>query len=128
AFKWQEHSTINSIPNPAPYSNHFADLGNMEYADFLDALSACLHELRRVQRQGSYAVWVLKDFRAVKEGIPYVNLHGHFIERAELAGFTLWDVRIYDQTTYRPLVCLGYPSSNFYLNIGHSYLVVLRNP
>lgn len=128
AYKWQEHSTINAIANPAPYSEHKSDLGNMEYAEYLDALSTCLEALRRVQRPGSYAVWVLKDFRAVKQGVPYVNLHGHFIERAEQAGFTLWDLRIYDQTKFRPLVCLGFPSRNFYLNLGHSYVVVIRNP
>ena len=77
---------------------------------------------------GAYAVWVVKDFRALGEGVPYVNLHGHLMERAERAGLTPWDVRIYDQTRYRPLVCLGYPSRRFYLNIGHSYLVVLRKP
>ena len=110
AYKWQEHSRIDSIPNPTPYSDHPADLGNMEYAEFLDAVSECLLELRRVQKPNSYAVWVLKDFRAVREGIPYVNLHGHFIERAELAGFRLWDLRMDDQTTFRPLgMSLGTP-------------------
>jgi DNA modification methylase len=126
AYKWQEHSMIDSIPNPTPYSDHPSDLGNMDYGAFLDALTHCLAETWKVQRTGSYAVWVVKDFRALKERIPYVNFHGHFIERAESQRFSLWDVRIYDQTRYRPLVCLGYPSRNFYLNIGHSYLVVLR--
>ena len=128
AYKWKEHSAIASVPNPRPYSAHPADLGNLEYQDYLGALSACLEATRAVLRAGACAVWVVKDFRAVREGIPYVNLHGHLIERAERAGFTLWDVRVYDQTRYRPLVCLGYPSRRFYLNIGHSYLVVLRKP
>jgi DNA modification methylase len=128
AYKWKEHSTIASVPNPRPYSARPEDLGNLEYGDFLDALSTCLESTRAVMRGGAYAVWILKDFRALKEGVPYVNLHGHFIERAERAGLTLWDLRIYNQTRHRPLVCLGYPSRQFYLNIGHSYLVVLRNP
>ena len=128
AYKWKEHSTIASVPNPRPYSARPEDLGNLEYRDFLDALSTCLESTLAVLRRGAYGVWIVKDFRAVKEGIPYVNLHGHFIERAERAGFTPWDLRIYNQTRYRPLVCLGYPSRSFYLNIGHSYLVVLRKP
>ena len=127
AYKWKEHSAIASVPNPRPYSAHPADLGNLEYGDFLDALSTCLEASRAVLRRDAYAVWVVKDFRALQEGIPYINLHGDFIDRAERAGFTLWDLRIYDQTRYRPLVCLGFPSRRFYLNIGHSYLVVLRN-
>lgn len=128
AYKWKEHSAIASVPNPRPYSAHPGDLGNLGYGEYLDALSACLEATRAVLRSGAYAVWVVKDFRALQEGVPYVNLHGHLIERAERAGFTPWDVRIYDQTRYRPLVCLGYPSRRFYLNIGHSYLVVLRKP
>lgn len=128
AYKWQEHSTIKSIPNPAPYSDDAADLGNLEYEPFLDALSTCLAETRKVLRPRAYAVWVVKDFRGLKRGVPYINFHGHLVERAETAGFVLWDIQIYDQTKFRPLVCLGFPSRNFYLNIGHSYLVVLRKP
>ena len=126
AYKWQEHSTIGSIPNPRPYSEQEDDLGNLEYPEFLDAIEVCLSQTFKVQRDGSYAVWVVKDFRALSEKVPFVNYHGHFIERAEKAGFTLWDLRIWDQTRFRPLVCLGYPSKNYYLNIGHSYLVILR--
>ncbi len=128
AYKWREHSAIAPVANPRPYSARPEDLGNLEYGEFLDALSTCLEASRAVLRAGAYAVWVVKEFRALKAGVPYVNLHGHFIERAERAGFTLWDLRIYNQTRHRPLVCLGYPSRRFYLNIGHSYLVVLRKP
>lgn len=126
AYKWQEHSTIDAMPNPAPYSDRSEDLGNLPYEDFLDRLTVCLQQSRLVLRSNAYAVWVVKDFRALKQGVPLVNFHGQFIDRAVASGFTLWDLRIYDQTKFRPLVCLGYPSKNFYLNIGHSYLVVLR--
>jgi DNA modification methylase len=125
-YKWQDHSKLGMIRNPQPYSSHVSDLGNMEYSAFLDALELVLVQTLDVLRKDAYAVWVVKDFRASKERIPFVNFHAHFIHRAEAAGFILWDIRIYDQTRFRPLVCLGYPSRNFYLNIGHSYLVVLR--
>ncbi len=128
AYKWKEHSRLASISNPRPYSEHSADLGNMNFTDFMDAVTNVAAESLRVLKSGAYAVWVLKDSRALKEGVPYVNLHGEFIQRAQAVGFTLWDIRIYDQTQFRPLVCLGYPSKNFYLNLGHSYLVVLRRP
>jgi len=126
AYKWQEHTTIRPIPNPVPYSEHPADIANLEYDEFMSAIGEVLKQTYKVQKAGSYAVWVVKDFRALKADIPYVNYHGHFINAAESVGFTLWDLRVWDQTKFRPLVCLGYPSKNFYLNIGHSYLVVLR--
>jgi DNA modification methylase len=125
-YKWQEHSAIKVLLNPIPYSDRPEDLGNLEYEPFLEQLQVCLRHTWSALREDSYAVWVVKDFRALKEQIPYVNFHGHVIDRAEAAGFTLWDLRIYDQTRFRPLVCLGYPSRNFYTNVGHSYLVVLR--
>lgn len=126
AHKWREHSTINPVRNARPYSVNPQDLGNLEFPQYLDAIEHCLIETYVVLKSGAYAVWVVKDFRAIKEGIPYVNLHGNIIERAERCGFTLWDIKIYDQTKFRPLVCLGFPSRNFYLNIGHSYLVIMK--
>jgi DNA modification methylase len=126
ANKWREHSMINPVANPRPYSSNPEDLGNLEYGPFLEAIQTCLTETFEVMKSNTYAVWVVKDFRAVKEGVPYVNFHGDIANRAEMAGFTLWDIRIYDQTKFRPLVCLGFPSRNFYLNIGHSYLIVLK--
>jgi DNA modification methylase len=126
AYKWQEHSQVRSVANARPYSEKAGDLGNLEYSEFLDAIETCLHQTYKVMKPDAYAVWIVKDFRAHKEGVPYVNYHGHFIDRAEAAGLTLWDLRVWDQTRHRPLVCLGYPSRNYYLNLGHSYVVVLR--
>lgn len=127
AYKWKEHSTIDEIPNPEPYTDMSGDLGNMEYSTFLENLRVCVAETMAVLKEGAYAVWVVKDFRATDEGVPLIPFHSHFIELAQTVGFTLWDIRIWDQTKHRPLVCLGYPSENFYLNLGHSYIVTLRN-
>lgn len=128
AFKWREHSLINPVANPRPYSSKPEDLGNMPYAEYLgsisDVLSATFHSLK----PGSYAAWVVKDFRDLRNRIPYVNLHGDVIARAQKAGFQLWDIRVFDQTKFRPLVCLGFPSRNFYLNIGHSYILIFKKP
>lgn len=128
AYKWREHSQLDAINNPRPYSERIEDLGNMDYGPFLEAIGATLQQSFLVLKPKAYSVWVVKDFRAAKEKVPYVNLHSDVIAQAQQAGFSLWDIRIYDQTKYRPLVCLGYPSRNFYLNIGHSYLLVLRKP
>jgi DNA modification methylase len=126
ADKWQEHSRILPVRNPTPYSDDPRDLGNMSYPDYLDAIERCLAESRVALRDDAYAAWVVKDFRALKSRVPYVPFHLHLVQRAESAGFVLWDIQIYDQTKFRPLVCLGYPSRNFYLNIGHSHIVILR--
>ena len=126
AYKWREHSAIKPLANPAPYTTKGDDLGNMSQAVFLKRLSNILKATYDVSKSGAYSAWLVKDFRNLKASIPYVNFHGAVIECAQLAGFTLWDIRIVDQTKYRPLVCLGFPSRNFYLNIGHSYLLVFR--
>ena len=39
AYKWREHSEIDPIKNPAPYSADEHDIGNMEYADGLRAIA-----------------------------------------------------------------------------------------
>ncbi|HKP45553.1 MAG TPA: DNA methyltransferase [Pyrinomonadaceae bacterium] len=126
AYKWREHSTINPISNPRPYSSRSEDLGNMNYDEFLLALQSVMKETLTVMRAGAYAVWVVKDYRDLKNKVPYVNFHGDLISIGTGVGLTLWDIRIYDQTKFRPLVCLGFPSKNFYLNIGHSYLLTFR--
>ena len=126
AYKWREHSTISPISNPRPYSSKKEDLGNMPYDEFLNAVEEVMSASLHVLRPNGYAVWVVKDYRDLKNKVPYVNFHGDVISSATRAGFTLWDIRIYDQTKFRPLVCLGFPSRNFYLNIGHSYLLTFK--
>lgn len=126
AYKWREHSELNVIANPQPYSKHEADLGNLTYSEFMDTLVQTFHDTFDVLKNNSYAVWIVKDYRDLKNDVPMVNFHSDVIEAAEAGGFTLWDIRIYDQTKFRPLVVLGYPSRNYYLNIGHSYILVFK--
>jgi 16S rRNA G966 N2-methylase RsmD len=126
AYKWQEHSKIAPVRNPLPYSDSPRDLGNLPYAEYLTAITTVFEKTRVVMRDGAYAVWVVKDFRATKEKIPFVPFHMHVADCAAAAGLKFWDLQVYDQTRFRPLVCLGYPSRNYYMNIGHSYLLVFR--
>jgi DNA modification methylase len=126
AFKWREHSDIDPIHNPKPYSELENDIGNLCYEDFLKALTDIFKKCYIVQKQESYAAWVIKDYRNIDNSIPYVNLHGDVISIAQESGYILWDIRIYNQTEFRPLVCLGYPSRNYYLNIGHSYILIFK--
>lgn len=127
AYKWKEHSKISSIRNPPEYSTMPDDLGNLPYDDYLDSIAKVMQVTHKALKPTAYSLWVVKDFRDLPGGRPYVNLHGDIIACAEKSGFKLWDIRIYDQTQFRPLVCLGYPSRNYYLNIGHSYVLVFRN-
>ena len=126
AYKWREHSNIAPVSNPRPYSDDPLDLGNLPYEDYLAAVTEVMRGTYEALKPGGYAVWVVKDFRALKEKVPFVPLHMHVSQCATEAGFRMWDIQIYDQTRFRPLVCLGYPSSNYYLNIGHSYNLVFR--
>ncbi|SFB75611.1 DNA methylase [Zunongwangia mangrovi] len=125
-YKWREHSEIKAISNPTPYSESNRDLGNLPYDEFMNQLEDIMNKSFEVLKKNSYAVWVVKDYRDLKRKVPYVNFHGDVIKAAENAGFTLWDIRIYDQTQFRPLVVLGYPSRNYYLNIGHSYIISFK--
>lgn len=126
AYKWREHSKLNLVKNPKPYSNDPRDLGDLEYSDFFEGIEKVFLDTYTVLKDNCYAVWVVKDYRDFKHGKPYVNFHSDVIKSAEKAGFVLWGIRIYDQTEFRPLVVLGYPSRNFYLNIGHSYILVFK--
>lgn len=126
AAKWVEHSKLNILENPKPYSSDSRDFGNLSYEDFLKDITNVFKDTFIVLKNDCYAVWVVKDYRDFKHAKPYVNFHSDIITCAEKAGFILWDIRIYDQTQFRPLVVLGFPSRNFYLNIGHSYLLVFK--
>ena len=126
AYKWREHSELNVIANPQPYSKHEADLGNLSYSDFMDNLVQIFKDTFEVLKSNSYAVWIVKDYRDLKNEVPMVSFHSDVIQAATEGGFTLWDIRVYDQTKFRPLVVLGYPSRNYYLNIGHSYILVFK--
>jgi len=126
AYKWREHSLIDPVQNPRPYSAKREDLGNMPHAQYIASVSEVMAATFEILKHECYAAWVVKDFRDLKNRLPYVNLHSQIIDCAENAGLVLWDIRIFDQTKFRPLVCLGFPSRNFYLNIGHSYILVFK--
>lgn len=116
------------IINAKPYSDSKDDLGNLDHKSFLEKIEKIFELTYKVIKPNSYAVWVVKDFRDFKNKVPYVNFHNQIIDSAIKKGWILWDIRIYDQTRFRPLVVLGYPSRNYYLNIGHSYILVFKKP
>jgi len=124
-YKWKPYG-FRPVDNTRPYSTDPRDMGNLEYEECLAALEGVLRDTYEVVKPDSYAAWIVKDFRDLKDGHPYVNFHGDVINRAIKCGWILWDIRVFDQTKFRPLVVLGIPSRNFYLNIGHSYILTFR--
>ena len=124
-YKWKQFG-YESVDNTKPYSLDTNDVGNMNYEESLFALEKVMQETYKVLKNNCYAAWVVKDFRDIKSGRPIVNFHNDVIRIAENQNWIHWDTRIYDQTRFRALVILGIPSRNFYLNIGHSYILIFK--
>lgn len=110
-----------------PYGEDERDFGNLLYTEFLIEIKALLSKLYKVTKPGGYNIWVVKDHRNTKQGIPLIPFHSDLAKTGEEVGFKWHDLIIWDQNEQRRLVLLGYPST-FYVNINHSYLVVMRKP
>jgi len=124
-YKWKKYG-FKEKKNAEPYSLHPDDIGNLPYEESLKSLGKVFEETLLVAKPKTYAVWIVKDFRDLKNGKPLVNFHSDLIDVATKAGWALRDIRIYDQTRFRRLVILGIPSRNFYLNLGHSYILIFK--
>jgi len=126
-FKDKDKKKVNrTVSNPQAYSNKKDDLGNMIYTNYLAKIQNICKLTFEIAKSNSYAIWVVKDYRDIKNKTPYVNLHGDLINVAQDEQWKLWDVVVWDQSERRPLVVLGYPSKNFYANIGHSFVIILK--
>lgn len=121
AFVEENNATTNV------YSDNELDLGNMPMDIYKEKVTRIMKKIYDKTKPGGYNIWVVKDFRDIKNKIPYVDLHSAIAECGSKAGFLYHDLIIWDQNEQRALVLLGYPST-FYVNQNHSYLVVLRRP
>lgn len=110
-----------------PYGNNPRDFGNLEYNDYLEEIKNLMKKIFCVTKPGGYNIWVVKDHRDPRNGKPLIPLHVDIAKTGEEAGFIWHDLIIWDQNAQRKLVVLGYPSV-FYVNINHTFLVVLRKP
>ena len=122
-----KHSRIVEDNNSTakPYSSNEKDFGNMILKDYSKNVLKLMRKIYKKTKSGGYNIWVVKDFRDIKNKVPYVDLHGLIAQLGQKAGFKYHDLIIWDQNEQRSLVLLGYPSV-FYVNQNHSYLVVLR--
>lgn len=110
-----------------PYSTDERDLGNVTWTDYCNNIKKLMEDLFTIAKLGSYNVWVVRDFRDMKEHRPYVNLHSKIIELATQTHWILCDIVVWNQTKQRKLVKLGGKiCRRFYFNIGHSFLLVFR--
>jgi len=108
-----------------PYSTNELDFGNMDIEKYANNVLKLMKKIYAKTKPGGYNIWVVKDFRDIKNKLPYVDLHGLIASLGKEAGFKYNDLIIWDQNEQRSLVLLGYPSV-FYANQNHSYLVVFR--
>lgn len=110
-----------------PYTSLPEDFGNLDFPKYSQKIRRLMEALLAVAKPGSYNVWVVRDFRDMENGVPYLNLHSRIVELGCAAGWILTDIVIWDQTRQRHLVKLGgQRKRRFYFNIGHSFLVVFR--
>lgn len=110
-----------------PYGEDPRDFGNLPYEKFLEEIKELMKKLLIVTKPGGYNVWVVKDHRDPQADRPIIPVHSDFARIGEEVGFVYHDLIIWDQNEQRSLVLLGYPSV-FYVNINHTFLVVLRKP
>ena len=110
-----------------PYGHDIKDFGNLPYEEFVQHVASLMAKLFLVTRPGGYNVWVVKDCRDPQHGKPLVDMHSAIALTGQQAGFLYHDLIVWDQNEQRRLVLLGYPSA-FYVNINHTFLVVLRRP
>ena len=108
-----------------PYGEDSRDFGNLPYEEFLKEIQSLMEKFFIVTKPGGYNIWVVKDCRDPQNGIPFIDFHSDIAHAGEKAGFLYHDLIIWDQNEQRSLVLLGYPSV-FYVNINHTFLVVLR--
>lgn len=109
------------------YGDDTRDFGNLDYPLFLEEVGKLMTQIYRVTKPGGYNVWVVKDCRNTQNGQSLIDFHTGIANEGVKAGFKYHDLVVWDQNEQRSLVLLGYPSK-FYVNINHSFLVVLRKP
>jgi DNA modification methylase len=109
------------------YGNSPKDFGNLQYEEFMKQIRALMADLLAVTLPGGYNIWVVKDCRNTEDGVPLVDVHSDIARIGQEVGFLYHDLIIWDQNDQRSLVLLGYPSV-FYVNVNHTFLVVLRKP
>ena len=101
------------------------DFGDDKYEEYLKNIEDLMRRLYRITKKGGYAVFIVEDYRDIKNNKPYVEFHADIAKKGIKAGYLYQDVIIYDHNDQRGLLLQGYPKI-FYANLNHKYIVVLR--
>ena len=95
------------------------------YDSFLELMNKTFALLYPKMKDNGYVVLIVRDYRDIKNDMPYVEVHNDVARLALKNGFKYQDVIIYNHNGQRGLLLQGYPKT-FYVNLNHSYVVVLR--
>lgn len=117
--------TSPSLPSNKYRDDYNGEFNKLPYDPYIERMSYVMNELYRVTKMGGYAIFVVTDYRNIKNDEPYVELHSDIARAGKDAGFLYQDCIIYDHNDQRGLLTQGYPKL-FYANLNHTYIVVLR--
>jgi len=107
---------------PTRYSDHPADLGNVEsYHEFLNEVGKVFAECGRVLRAGKYMCVIVSDFR---HGPKFYLYHADVARVVEEVGIPLKGVTVLVQDS-KNLYPLGIPYA-FVSNIHHQYVLIFQ--
>lgn len=95
------------------------------YNEYLNAIDNTFKMIYPKMKYGGYVVFIVRDFRDIKNNQPYVECHNDIARLGIKNGFVYHDVIIYNHNSQRGLLLQGYPKV-FYVNLNHSYVIVLR--
>lgn len=117
-----EDNSIQLVMSSLIYNqNETADT----YDQFLNRIDQTLNVLYQKVKDNGYVVFIVRDFRDIKNNLPYVECHNDIARLGIKNKFVYHDVIIYDHNGQRGLLLQGYPKV-FYVNLNHSYVIVLR--
>ncbi len=117
-----EDNSIQLVMSSLIYNqNEIADT----YDQFLNRIDQTLNVLYSKVKDNGYIVFIVRDFRDIKNNLPYVECHNDIARLGIKNKFVYHDVIIYDHNGQRGLLLQGYPKV-FYVNLNHSYIIVLR--
>jgi DNA modification methylase len=107
------------------YSKNDKDFINLSYKDFLIETESLMSKLYNITKSGGYNIWIVKDWRDIKNNNFYVDFHSDVANCGKKAGWKYIDLRIWDQNEHRKLLSVGFPSV-FYSNINNSFIIIFR--
>ena len=121
----KDHIANNSLQLVMSSLIEFGEEIASDYDIFLKRMDLTFKNLYPKIKDNGYLVLIVRDYRDIKNNEPYVEVHNDVARLGIKNGFSYQDVIIYNHNGQRGLLLQGYPKI-FYVNLNHSYVVVLR--